>query len=109
MKMQGIGLCVLSVLCGRYGRSRSDGFRTVLHFMLIFAALAAGIVVAGYGYWRNQERHYRAKAEQELAAIAELKMGELVQWRLERLGLVEWRDEAGFLQWRIVGKPEATT
>jgi len=30
-------------------------------------------------------------------------------WRLERLGLVEWRDEAGFLQWRIVGKPEATT
>ncbi len=86
MKMKGIGLCVLSVLGGGYGRSPSDGFRTAIHFMLIFVALAVGIVVAGYGYWRNQERHYRAKAEQELAAIAELKMAGLVQWRLERLG-----------------------
>jgi signal transduction histidine kinase len=56
------------------------------YFMLFFVVLAAGIVAAGYVYWRDQARHYRAKAEQELAAIADLKVGELVQWRLERLG-----------------------
>ena len=71
---------------GLSGRSPADGFRTALLFMLIFGVLAVGIVATGYRYWRNQERHYRAKAEQELAAIADLKVDELVQWRLERLG-----------------------
>ena len=54
--------------------------------MLVFALLAGGIVTVGYLYYRNHARNYRAEAEQQLAAIAELKAGELVQYRQERLG-----------------------
>ena len=46
----------------------------------------AGIVSTGYFYYRNYEQKYRAEMEQQLSAIAELKVGELVQWRKERLG-----------------------
>jgi PAS domain S-box-containing protein len=53
---------------------------------LIFVCLAAGIVAAGYFYYRNYEKHYRSEVERQLFAIAELKVGELVQWRKERLG-----------------------
>jgi len=54
--------------------------------MLVFALLAAGIVTVGYLHYRNYERNYRSEAENQLAAIAELKVGELVQYRHERLG-----------------------
>jgi signal transduction histidine kinase len=67
-------------------RLPADGFRTALHFALIFGVLAGGIIAAGYGYWRNQERHYRAKTEQALAVVADLKVSELTQWRKDRRG-----------------------
>ena len=54
--------------------------------MLIFVLLAAGIVTVGYRYYRNYERQFRAEAEHQLSAIAELKVDELVQYRKERLG-----------------------
>ncbi|MCX5647751.1 MAG: hypothetical protein NTX40_06945, partial [Planctomycetota bacterium] len=40
---------------------------------LIFVILAAGIVTAGYFYYRNYEEQYRAEVERQLSAIAELK------------------------------------
>ena len=52
----------------------------------IFACLAAGIVTIGYFYCRHYERNYRSEVERQLSAIADLKVGELVQWRKERLG-----------------------
>ena len=52
---------------------------------LIFVCLAAGIVAAGYFYYRNFEKNYRSAAERQLSAIADLKVSELVQWRKERL------------------------
>ena len=55
-------------------------------FALIFIILAAGVVSSGYYYYRSYESRFRAAAEQQLAAIAELKVGELVQYRRERLG-----------------------
>jgi hypothetical protein len=60
--------------------------RALYVFILIFAILAAGIVTAGYIYYRNYERQYRVEVEHQLSAIAELKVGELVQFRTERLG-----------------------
>ncbi len=51
----------------------------------IFALLAAGIVTSGYFYYRNYERHFRAEAESQFSAIAELKADELAQYRKERL------------------------
>jgi PAS domain S-box-containing protein len=53
--------------------------------LLIFVILSLGIVVGGTFYYRHYERQFRAAAERQLAAIAELKVGELVQYRKERL------------------------
>ena len=58
---------------------------TWLKFLLVFAGLAAGIVAAGTFYYRNLERNFHADAAQELSAIAELKVGELTQFRRGRL------------------------
>ena len=54
--------------------------------MLVFALLAAGILTAGCLYYQNYKRQFRAEAELELSAIADLKVDELVQYRKERLG-----------------------
>ena len=58
---------------------------TWLKFLLVFAGLAAGIVASGTFYYRNLERNFHADAAQELSAIAELKVGELTQFRRGRL------------------------
>ena len=47
--------------------------------LLIFAILSLGIVAGGAFYYRNYERKFRAAAEYPLAAITELKVGELAQ------------------------------
>jgi PAS domain S-box-containing protein len=54
--------------------------------VLTFSALAIGIVTLGTFYYRNYERHFRSEVERQLSAIAELKVGELAQWRTERFG-----------------------
>jgi PAS domain S-box-containing protein len=55
-------------------------------FLLIFILLATGIITSGYFTYRNYEKNYRAEVEQQLSAIADLKVDQLVQWRKERLG-----------------------
>lgn len=62
-----------------------DDSKPAFIFALIFFVLAMGIVATGYVYYWNYERVFRAEADQQLSAIAELKVGELVQWRKERL------------------------
>jgi hypothetical protein len=64
---------------------RRDSGRAGWLLGLIFVCLAAGIVAAGNFYYRNYEKHYRAEVERQLSAIADLKVGEVVQWRKERL------------------------
>jgi hypothetical protein len=62
--------------------------RTEWSLMLLFGILTAGIVAIDifYFYYRNYERQFRAQAGRQLAAIAELKVNQLVQYRKERLG-----------------------
>src|ERR1035437_2488868 len=84
-----LGLALLTLAgrpAGLSGGSPAIGSRTAFAFALIFVLLAAGIVTVGYRYYRNYERQFRAGVERQLSAIAELKMGELVHWRKERLG-----------------------
>lgn len=60
--------------------------RASYHLLItVFILLAAGIIAAGYFYHRKQEKHYLAEIEQQLSAIADLKKGELLLWREERL------------------------
>ena len=55
--------------------------------MLVLALLlAAGVFAVGTFYYRGYVRHYRTSIEESLLAIAELKVGDLVRWRQERLG-----------------------
>jgi PAS domain S-box-containing protein len=60
--------------------------RTSYTFIIVFILLAAGIVGAGFLYYRHNEIRYRTEVERQLSSIADLKVDELVQWRKERLG-----------------------
>ena len=62
--------------------SKSGGGLT---YLLLFILLAAGIIAGGCFAYRNYARHFRATAEEQLSAIADLKVAELTQWRRERL------------------------
>jgi PAS domain S-box-containing protein len=59
--------------------------RASYRLVLIFAILSLGIVTVGTLYYRNYERQFRAEAEHQLTAIADLKMEDLMQYRKERL------------------------
>ncbi|MGO8745007.1 MAG: PAS domain S-box protein [Thermoguttaceae bacterium] len=54
--------------------------------LLVFLILAAGIVTAGCLYYGRQQDRYRTQVEYKLAAVADLKVGEISLWRKERLG-----------------------
>jgi two-component system sensor histidine kinase/response regulator len=61
--------------------------RDALHVLiLVFVIMAAGIVAAGYLYYHKYSQQFRTEAENHLSTIADLKAGELAQWRKERLG-----------------------
>ena len=53
--------------------------------LLVFVVLATGIVAAGCLLYRSQRDSCRTEAEHKLAAVADLKVGELSAWRKERL------------------------
>jgi hypothetical protein len=61
--------------------TKASRSRAGLALLLVFVLLAAGIVTSGYFYYRNYEQHYRVEVEGQLSAIADLKVGMLVQWR----------------------------
>lgn len=54
--------------------------------LLVFFFLAVGIIAAGCFYYQRQRHRHRTTAEQSLAAIADLKVGDISRWRKERLG-----------------------
>ena len=57
-----------------------------LKFILIFVGLAVGIMSTGIFYYRNIERKFVREVDQQLSAIADLKVSQLAQWRRERVG-----------------------
>ena len=59
--------------------------RVAYPLVLIFAILSLGIVVGGTFYYRHYKQQFRIGIEQQLSAIADLKAGELAQYRRERL------------------------
>lgn len=54
--------------------------------LIIFLTITAGVVILGFIYFRNFEEHFQKELENQLTAIADLKVGEITQWRKERLG-----------------------
>jgi len=60
--------------------------RTGYIFLLIFSFLALGILAGGYFAFQNYQKNYRTGVEQQLAAVADLKVDQIERWRKERLG-----------------------
>jgi hypothetical protein len=56
-----------------------------LFLWLIFVTLAAGIILTGTFNYRDKSSHYKKEMEHKLAAIADLKAGEILHWKTERL------------------------
>ena len=69
------------------GDDRIDAasLRASRSLILVFTLVGAGLVSAGYLYFQHHEKDYRAQAEQQLSAIADLKLSELLAYRKERL------------------------
>ena len=53
--------------------------------IILFLILSAGELVVGFLYYRYQREHMLIDSAQELSAIADLKVRQLSQWRLERI------------------------
>jgi two-component system sensor histidine kinase/response regulator len=66
-------------------------------FAMTLVVLAAIILGGGTLYYREQERSLRASVDAQLAAVADLKVHELVLWRTERIIDVQhFKDNAAF-------------
>ncbi|MFZ1642950.1 MAG: GAF domain-containing protein [Candidatus Contendobacter sp.] len=73
----------------------------------LFALMALTLLAGGYGYYRGEAERIRQAKYQDIAAIGELKIGQIRQWRQQRLAdarrsaagpffrraLAEWRKD----------------
>jgi PAS domain S-box-containing protein len=61
-------------------------FRTSpFFFVLIFLVLSAGIGLSGYLYFQNAKEYIKKEKQDDLSAIADLKVNQIAEWRKERL------------------------
>jgi PAS domain S-box-containing protein len=58
--------------------------KEALALILVFIALSAGIIGGSALYYRNYQTAFRTRVEDQLSAIANLKVNDLEQWRKER-------------------------
>ena len=59
------------------------------YLILVFLLLMVCIGTAGYLYYENQKKHMKEEKQNELLAIADLKVNQIANWRKERLGDAE--------------------
>ena len=64
----------------------AETLRASRSFVLVFFLMTIGLVIAGGAYFRSQVKQRRAEIELQLSANADLKVSELVNWRMERFG-----------------------
>ena len=68
--------------------------------IVLFFLISISVLIAGFFYFNYNKRHLLSEKQIELSAIADLKIRQITQWRLERIGnanflaentlLVEW-------------------
>ena len=83
----GVAQLLLAVQRSRLWKESYDvrTVRSIFVFVMIFVLLAAGIILTAILYYRSYEKNHRTEVERQLAAIADLKVADLAQWRRERL------------------------
>ena len=86
--MLGVALALSSTDWAWLSECPSDAAsrHTAYSLILIFALASAGILAAGYFYFRGYEQRFVAEKKNELSTIARLKADELIHWRTERVG-----------------------
>jgi two-component system cell cycle sensor histidine kinase/response regulator CckA len=52
----------------------------------VLVVLVIAVIAGGYWFYRDQNQTARETAQEQLAAIAQLKVNQIMQWRAERLG-----------------------
>jgi PAS domain S-box-containing protein len=67
-------------------------------WVTLFAVISIAVLAAGYGYYRAEEGRISREKFREIAAIAELKEGQIRQWRTERLADVRRPAESPFFR-----------
>ena len=63
--------------------------RWVTGYLITFCFLSAGIGTVGYCYFKHQIATSRKAAANELSAVVDLKVQQILEWRKERLGNAE--------------------
>ena len=56
------------------------------YLIVVFFLFSAGIGTGGYFFFEHQKRKLKEKEWEQLAAIADLKVGQIMNWRKERIG-----------------------
>jgi signal transduction histidine kinase len=74
------------------------------HLIIIFLVMTIGIGASGYLYYKGQREHIKKAKEDELSAIADLKVGEISRWRKNRIedGMLIFKNPfivSRFYQW----------
>ena len=55
------------------------------HLVFVFFILSVAIALIGYFFYRDQREHIKTDKQQELSAIADLKIKQIQNWRNERI------------------------
>jgi PAS domain S-box-containing protein len=67
-------------------------------WVTLFVVIAVAVLAGGYGYYRAEEGRISREKFRTIAAIAELKEGQIRQWRAERLSDVRRPAESPFFR-----------
>lgn len=59
---------------------------TLWPFIVLFLSISISVIVAGILYFKFQKRAILSAKQQELSAISDLKIRQITQWRMERMG-----------------------
>ncbi len=61
--------------------------------VILFSAISISIILIGILYYNYQKNSLLAEKQQELSAISDLKIRQITQWRLDRLGNASFLSE----------------
>lgn len=59
--------------------------RTPIYVIIIFVLFTIGIIIAGVLYYKSNKKQFQTEVDNQLTAIADLKVSQIVLWRNERL------------------------
>lgn len=71
------------------------------HMFVLVGAISILLIFGGYLYYSSEEKSIRGNKYQEIHAVAELKISQIIQWRKERFGDATIATQAPFFNREI--------